>query len=55
MVYSDPTELGGRTLPARMKIIPVDKEEEFTEILYSELRFDLDLADDVFTLRNLKR
>ena len=55
MVYSDPTELGGRTLPARMKIIPIDKEEEFTEILYSELRFDLDLADDVFTLRNLKR
>ena len=55
MVYSDPAELGGRKLPARMKMIPVDKEEEFTEILYTALRFDLDLADDVFTLRNLQR
>jgi outer membrane lipoprotein-sorting protein len=55
MTYSDPAELGGRTLPSRLRILPVDKEGEFTEIVYREMRFNLDLADDVFTLRNLQR
>ena len=55
MVYSDERELGGRTLPVRMKVIPADKPGEYTEIVYEEMEFDLDLSEDVFTLRNLQK
>ena len=39
----------------RMRVTPVDKPGEYTEIVYHELEFDLDLADDLFTLRNLQK
>ena len=55
MVYSDKRELGGRMLPVRMKVIPTDKPAEYTEIVYEEMEFDLDLPEDVFTLRNLQK
>jgi len=55
MVYSDERELGGRTLPARMLVTPADKPGEYTEIVYEEMEFDVDLSDDVFTLRNLQK
>jgi outer membrane lipoprotein-sorting protein len=55
MVYSDEKELGGRTIPARMRVTPADKPGEYTEIVYEEMEFDIDLSDDVFTLRNLQK
>ena len=55
MAYSDPKRLGGRTLPVRMRIAPTDKPGEYTEILYHEIKFDLDLSEDIFTLRNLQK
>jgi outer membrane lipoprotein-sorting protein len=55
MAYSDPKQLGGRTLPVRMRIAPTDKTGEYTEILYHEIEFDLDLSEDIFTLRNLQK
>jgi hypothetical protein len=38
-----------------MRVTPADKPGEYTEILYEEMEFDVDLADDVFTLRNLQK
>jgi outer membrane lipoprotein-sorting protein len=55
MVYSDPKELGGRTLPVRMRIAPTDRPKEYTEIVYHDIEFDLDLSEDIFTLRNLQK
>ncbi len=55
MTYADVRELGGRTLPARMRMTPVDKPGEYTEVTYHEIEFDLELGDDLFTLRNLKK
>jgi len=55
MLYDDIKTLGGRTLPTHMKLVPADKPDEFTEISYGDLKFDIELPDATFTLQALKR
>ena len=47
--------LGGRLLPTRMTVVPYDKPGEFTEVVYVEINFDVELSDSFFSLRNLKQ
>lgn len=53
--FSAYTTLGGRLVPTRMVMQPQDKPREQTVIIYDELAFDLPLAADIFSLRNLER
>jgi outer membrane lipoprotein-sorting protein len=53
MVYSEVRDLGGRRIPAKMEMRPTDKPGEHTEIVYHDIEFDIDLSDDLFTLRSL--
>jgi hypothetical protein len=53
--YTDVGELGGRTLPRRVRVIPADEPDEFTEVSYEELDFDVELPARTFTLQALKR
>jgi len=53
--HADIGELGGGRLPRRPRVIPADKPEESTEIIYEELAFDVKLSDRTFTLQALKR
>ena len=55
MTYSDPKDLGGRVLPVRMIVTPADKPGEYTEIVYENIAFDVELPDDLFTLRSLRQ
>jgi hypothetical protein len=55
IAFSDFQMMGGRLVPARMRINPADKPGEFTEIVYSELEFDLKLPEDTFSLSFLRR
>lgn len=55
MVFSDVKTLGGRALPTVIRVLPVDKPEEMTELRYDDLAFDVALGDEVFTLRNLEK
>lgn len=55
MIFTDIGEFAGRRLPARMRMVPADKPEEYTEIFYHEIEFDITLGDDVFSLRNLQQ
>jgi hypothetical protein len=55
MIFTKIGRLGDRILPTVMRIIPEDKPGEKTEILYQDMIFDLELTDDVFSLRNLQR
>jgi outer membrane lipoprotein-sorting protein len=55
MTYEDVRELGGRRLPARLRVVPADEPGEYTEVVYESLEFDVELADDFFSLRNLRR
>ena len=55
MKFLDIKEMGGRTLPATLRVEPADAPGEFTEIRYTEMEFDVDLNDRVFSLQSLKR
>lgn len=55
MIFSDIGELGGRRLPKIMLIIPTDKPDEYTKVEYHEMLFDIDLQDDLFSIRSLQR
>ena len=54
MHFSQYETLGGRLVPARMDVIPADKPEERTSLVYHELEFDLGLDEAFFSLRNLR-
>ena len=55
LTFSEYTKMGGRTLPARTRIVPTDKPGESTELIYQDLEFDLPLEDSFFSLRTLQK
>ena len=55
MTFSKVADLGGRTLPTLVTMIPEEKPEESTVIQYKKIDFDIDLKDDFFSLRTLQR
>jgi outer membrane lipoprotein-sorting protein len=46
--------LGGRMIPTRVEMIPLDKKNQRTEIIYKSLVFDQPVDDSFFTLQQLK-
>lgn len=54
MVTLDIKELGGRPVATRMRMSEVATPEEWTEMVTESVVFDVDLADSVFTLSNLR-
>ena len=55
MTFDDFGDLGGKILPRTTRMVPADKPEEYTEMIYDELEFDVELADGMFTLQELRR
>ncbi|MCH8276441.1 MAG: outer membrane lipoprotein-sorting protein [Bacteroidetes bacterium] len=55
MTFSENRMMGSRLVPTVMTIQPADKPGESTVIRYHELDFDVDLDEDFFSLRNLRR
>lgn len=55
MSFLEPRDFGGVMLPSRMEMVPLNKQGHKTVIYYDELRLNVELGDDVFTMRNLKR
>jgi len=51
---SDIKTLGGRILPATLRMQKADKDGEWTELHYTELSFQNSLPDRLFTLTNLR-
>ena len=54
MTFFDYRQLGGRLVPATMRVVPEDKPGEYTEVRYSELEFDVNLDEEFFSLRRLR-
>lgn len=54
MTYSDIRELGSRMLPSTIRITPAGHAGTFTEITYEAIRFDVEVDEDFFSLKNLK-
>jgi len=55
LVSSDYKVMGGRLVPTRTVVRPVDKPGEQTMITYDDLTFDVALSAETFSLRNLER
>lgn len=52
---SDIKEMGGRTIPAKMEMIPAGKKGQETIITYNSANFNQPIADDFFTTQNMKK
>lgn len=55
ILFSDIKTLGGRKVPAVMRVLPADEPDEFTELVYEKMSFGVDLGDGFFTLQQLRR
>jgi len=55
LTFSDIREMGGRLIPAVMHMVPADKPEEYTELIYERIEFDIELPDSLFSLMQLRR
>lgn len=55
MTFSNVEKMGGRRIPTISRVVPADKPEEYTEMEYQEMKYDVALSDDLFTLRALQR
>ena len=55
MTFDDVKDLDGRQIPCRMKLVPADEPEEYTEVLYDDIEFDIEIPPETFTLQALKQ
>lgn len=55
MSFEDYKTMDGRTVPGRMRVVPADKDGEFTEIRYVDIDFDPVLDPSTFTLQALRK
>jgi len=54
VTYSEPKRFEQRLVPSRMLLRPQDKPDEYTEVVYEKLSFDVKLPADIFSLQRLK-
>ena len=50
----DPKLMGGRIIPSRIEMIPVDKKGHKTEMIYNAIIFDQPIKDDFFNMNTMK-
>ena len=43
-------ELGGRMMATRMRMVDLEQPEQYTEVAYEEMDFDVELEDKLFTV-----
>lgn len=55
MTFSRIEMLAGKLRPKAMRIVPADKPDEYTELIYEELDLDIQIEDEFFSLARLKR
>jgi hypothetical protein len=55
LTFSRITDMGGRELPAVMRMVPAENPDEYTELIYDSLQFNVHLDDSFFSLLQLRR
>ena len=53
--FSDYKYVGGRLMPTRLVMQPLDQAGEHTTITYENITFDTPISEEMFSLRNLKQ
>lgn len=51
----DIKEMDDRLIPTRIEMIPIDKKNQKTEIIYKKILFDKPIDNSFFTLSNMKK
>jgi hypothetical protein len=54
LVFSDHAEVGGRVIPKKMVMRPLDGSGEYTELRWRKVDFGIDISKDFFTVQKLK-
>lgn len=54
LTFDQYRRMDGRLVPTRMRVQPADKPDEVTQLIYRELKFDVGLDAEFFSLRNLR-
>lgn len=52
---SDVKEMGGRLIPTKLEMIPVEEEGNKTIVTYQILKFNIDISERFFSIQNMKR
>lgn len=47
-------EMDGRTIPTKMEMIPMDKKEQKTVLIYENIEFNIDISSNFFSIQNMK-
>jgi outer membrane lipoprotein-sorting protein len=57
LTFSSPKIFAKNSAPIPSKLVmrPLDRPDEYTEIIYQQINFNIKLEEDFFSLRNLKR
>lgn len=55
MKLYDIKQLGNRTIPTRMEMIPAENPDQKTVLTYLDMEFDIDVDASFFSIQNLKR
>lgn len=55
LTFNDIKEMGGRNIPAVLHMVPADKPDEYTELVYEDIQFDVAIEDSLFSLMQLRR
>lgn len=50
----DPKTMGGRLIPTRFEMVPVEKKGHKTEMIYRNIIFDQPIKDDFFNMNTMK-
>jgi len=53
-LFTEPRMFGDRRVPAVLTIVPERKDGQKTVMVYHAAEFDIEIDDDIFTLRNLR-
>ena len=55
MTFDQPEKIGQRWVCKRMKVSPLETPEEFTEVLFETLEFDIKLPGNLFSVQSLRK
>lgn len=55
LVWDDVKEMGGKTIPTRLTLIPKDQEDQKTIMVYTKIDFKAEVDEDTFSLTRLER
>jgi len=53
--WSQVRDFDGHVVPSKMELIPEDEKDQKTEMIYSDIQFNVTVPDDMFSLSQLER